>query len=62
MRFEELHICRNKHGRVITKSSNGLIFGRSPFGYRHLEYDVVNGRWKRWEPKSLIRIGVTNLE
>jgi len=57
----ELRICRNKHGRSLTRSNSGLIFGRSPFGYRHLEYDVVNGRWKRWRSKDQIRIAVVSL-
>lgn len=60
---ETISLCihKNKHGRSIVKSSHDWIFGRSPYGYRHLEYDRANGRWKLWKPKSLIRIGVTNL-
>jgi hypothetical protein len=57
----ELRICRNKHGRSIAKSSNGLVFGRSPYGFRHLVCSATDGIWRRWKPKSLIRIGVVEV-
>jgi len=57
----ELRICRNKYGRSLTRSNSGLIFGRSPFGYKHLEYDIISGGWKRWRSKDQIRIAVVSL-